>query len=66
MEQIEAEEVRYFFRDFCKPPRRGQRCHVRPESRERVRIVGTLLRAYDPVKASLWGLRAANDVHVSL
>ncbi|ALG92010.1 MULTISPECIES: hypothetical protein [Actibacterium] len=62
MEQFERPFIREWFRDFCHKrcpddvtPRR------RPESRERVRILATILTARFPSEALLWGVRAAND-----
>lgn len=61
-EVFDEPSIRYWFRDFagtpCQPdivPR------VRREAWERVRALATILRAVDPVAASRWGIRAAND-----
>lgn len=61
MEPLE-EAGREWFEDFCCTP-----CpdHVTPRVRreawERVRALGTILRAAFPVEAALWGVRPAND-----
>lgn len=64
MEEFEIPSIREWFRDFCCtpcPPEVTPR--VRPEARERVRVLATILRATYPVRASLWGVRAANLPH---
>ena len=49
-----------WWRDFCcRPP--GLKPHVRPEAWERVRSLGSILRASFPKEAILWGLSPAND-----
>lgn len=58
---LEDENIRYFFRDFCRAPTPNVRCHIQKASWERVRTFGTVLRLLDPVSASLWGVRPAND-----
>ena len=53
-------DYRYWFREFCKPvsPRVSPR--VREEALGRVIVLGSILKAYFPVKAALWGVRPAN------
>lgn len=61
-DELELPSIREWFRDFCCTP-----CpvhvtpRVRPEARERVRVLATILRATYPVRASLWGVRPANN-----
>lgn len=60
MEEFERPSIREWFRDFCcRLPVRHP--HVRPEARERVRVLATILKAYNPLAASYWGVRPAND-----
>lgn len=54
--------IRYWFRDTATIPcRPGVSPRLREESRERFRVMATILRAIDPYGAELWGLRPAND-----
>lgn len=56
------ESMRLWFKDFCCTPCPPEtRPMVRRESKERVRVLATILRAAHPRKAMLWGLRPAND-----
>lgn len=62
LEVFEADSVREWFRDWVfsqKPLCRDKK--LRCESYERVRIIGTLLKAANPQSALMWGIRAAND-----
>ncbi len=61
MEEFERPSIREWFRDFAQvcPPDVTPR--VRREARERVRIMATILSAYSPVNAGLWGIQPAND-----
>lgn len=62
LEVFETEGVREWFRDWVyrtDPLCRSKK--LRAEAYERVRVIGTLLRAQSPHKAMAWGLRAAND-----
>ena len=62
MSVFEKPSIKYWFRDFIgKAPAPIMFDHLRTESRPRVIILGTVLRAWQPVKASLWGKRIAND-----
>ena len=59
---LETPNIREWFRDFCcKPCPPHITPYVRGEARERVRVMGTILRAYFPNQAAFWGMRAAND-----
>ncbi len=62
MREFDVPSIREWFRDWCCeacPPEVTPR--VRPEARERVRVLATILRGTHPVRASLWGVRPAND-----
>jgi hypothetical protein len=62
MSVFDDPNIRYWFRDtLCIPCRPGVIPRMREESVERMRVTATILRAIDPVGASLWGLRPAND-----
>ena len=51
---------RYWFREFCSPVPESVVPRVRREARGRVIVFGSILKAYFPVKAALWGVRPAN------
>ncbi len=62
MEEFDRNCIDDWFERFCCtrcPPDVTPRLQER--SRERVRIVATILKAHYPVRASLWGVRPAND-----
>lgn len=62
MLEFERPNIRDWFRDFCCTP-----CpeyvvpRVRCEARERVRILATILKAWNKDEAMMWGVRACND-----
>lgn len=59
--------IRTWFRDFaCTPLAPHAAPRVRPESVPRILVMASILRALDPVKASLWGKVIANDETPSL
>jgi len=61
-EALEANSIREWFRDFiCTPVRDGAQPRLREESRERIRVVATILATRYPFEASIWGVRPAND-----
>jgi len=54
--------IKYWFREFIgKEPLPLMATHVRREARERVIVMASILRAWEPVKANLWGKEIAND-----
>lgn len=62
LEVFETDGIREWFRDWifrAEPLCRSKR--LRSESRERVRVIATLLRARSPGVAVMWGNRSAND-----
>ena len=62
LEPFEVPFIREWFRDWaCKPAKCGVRPRVREESRERIRVLATILRARYPERAMMWGVVAAND-----
>lgn len=62
MEEFERPFIREWFRGFCCTPCPPDvQPRVRPEARERVRILATILKAHDPVPAMMWGVSPAND-----
>lgn len=61
-EALEAVSVREWFRDWaCTPVPEGVWPRLREESRERIRVLATILSTRFPFAASMWGVRAAND-----
>ncbi|WP_084397123.1 hypothetical protein [Henriciella aquimarina] len=59
---LEAASIREWFRDWaCTPVRDGAQPRLREESRERIRVLATILSTRFPFEASMWGVRAAND-----
>tara|TARA_R110002110_G_scaffold348079_1_gene558287 strand:+ start:2934 stop:3401 length:468 start_codon:yes stop_codon:yes gene_type:complete len=62
MEVFEERYIREWFRDWaCTPPKDGTHLRLRSESRERIRVLATILRAYFPAQAMMWGIVPAND-----
>lgn len=62
LEPLERPHIREWFRDWVCAPLESATCpRVRSESRERIRVLATILRACSPVRAQMWGVRAAND-----
>mgnify|MGYP003633463004 FL=1 len=62
LEPLERPHIREWFRDWvCAPLDSGTYPRVRRESRERIRVLATILRACFPDCARMWGVRAAND-----
>ena len=61
-EEFETDSIREWFRDWaCAPVPDGVRPRLRKESRERIRLLGTILSTRFAFEAELWGVRAAND-----
>lgn len=61
-EEFETDSIREWFRDWaCTPVPDGVRPRLREESRERIRLLGTILSTKFAFEAELWGVRAAND-----
>ncbi len=62
LEVFETDGIREWFRDWILRSERLCRSKtLRIESRERVRVIATLLRAQNPRAALIWGVRPAND-----
>lgn len=62
LEPFEVPFIREWCRDWaCKTAKNGVRPRVRKESRERIRVLATILRARFPERAMMWGVVAAND-----
>lgn len=62
MGEFERPGIREWFRDFvCTPCPPEMRPRVRIEARERVRVLGTILKARYPAVAQSWGVRPSND-----
>lgn len=60
LEVFETDHIREWFRDWiCKPMADGVRPRLRGESKERIRIIATILRAQFPFDTIQW--LAAND-----
>ena len=61
-EAFEIDSIREWFRDWaCKPVPPETEPRLREESRERIRVLATILATRFPFEASMWGVRAAND-----
>lgn len=61
-EALEATSIREWLRDWaCTAVPEGVRPRLREESRERIRVLATILATRFPFEASMWGVRAAND-----
>lgn len=58
---FELPHIREWFRDYIQIVPNGVETRLRGESKERVQVLATIMRAHFPVEASLWGVRAAND-----
>lgn len=58
---FELLHIREWFRDYIQIVPNGVETRLRGESKERVRILATIIRTHYPVEASLWGIRPAND-----
>ena len=54
-EEIEREHVELWFRDWAKRPARHIHPRLRRESRERIRLIATMLRMIFPKETSVWG-----------
>lgn len=61
MNVFEEGAIREWFRDWIYSKNQTRAPRLRAESRERVRILATLIRAHYPERALLWGQRPAND-----
>lgn len=61
MEEFERPNIREWFRDFCSRVPADASPYVTAATRERARILATVLRASDPAGTMLWGMRPAND-----
>lgn len=61
MEVFEHPNIREWFRDFIRPISPGVHPRLRAETKERVRVFATIMRAHFPEEAMMWGVRAAND-----
>lgn len=63
-EALETPSMREWARDFlCQPVRNGAQPRPRKETRERIRVVATILATRYPFEVSMFGVRAANDNH---
>ncbi|KCZ93829.1 hypothetical protein [Hyphomonas johnsonii] len=58
---FEIPHIREWFRDYIQIVPNGVETRLRGESKERVRVLATIMRAYYPEEAMMWGVRAAND-----
>lgn len=58
---FEHEHIREWFRDFIQIVPPGVRPRLRGETKERVRVFATIMRAHFPEEGMMWGIRAAND-----
>lgn len=52
---------REWFRDLCEPIPADHKPYILPKTRDRFRVMATILRLMDPKGTASWGLRAAND-----
>lgn len=61
-EAFDLDSIREWMRDYvCSPVPAGVRPRLREESRERIRVLATILATRFPFEASMWGIRAANE-----
>ena len=60
-EVFEFPHHREWSRDFMAHLAEGSAPRIRAESRERIRVMASILRAAFPAEADMWGVRAAND-----
>lgn len=58
---VDRATIRYWFRDMCRALDADTSPRVRHESKERLKVTASILRALHPVPASLWGKTIAND-----
>lgn len=62
MNEFERPHIREWFRDWvCDLPARPETQRLHPASKERIRILATIMRAHFPAEAMLWGKEIAND-----
>lgn len=54
-DEIERDHIDLWFRDWATRPAAHVTCRVREESRERVRLVATMLRMIFPKESTVWG-----------
>lgn len=54
-EEIEKDNIDLWVRDWVRMPERHVAPRLRAESRERVRLVATMLRMIFPKESSVWG-----------
>lgn len=59
LEELERDNIEFWFRDWCRRPAPNAQIRLRAESRERVRLVATLLRLIFPKESILWGVPMA-------
>ena len=62
MTGFENRNFRYWFRDLLEPLPSDVIPRIREQARNRFKVMASILRAIDPVKALLWGKTVANDV----
>lgn len=61
-ETLAGASIKYWFREFIgKDPMPVSVSHIRREARSRVIVMASILKAVEPVRASLWGKVIAND-----
>ena len=61
-ETLAGASIKYWFREFIgREPVPVTVSHIRREARERVIVMASILKAHQPVRASLWGKVIAND-----
>lgn len=58
---FDAANIRYWFRDLCRLVPNGVRPRLRKSVGKRFIVTVSILRALDPIAASRWGKREAND-----
>jgi hypothetical protein len=54
-ELLELDGIEDWFKDWVRRPAPGVLCRVRAESRERIRVLTTILRLIFPKETSVWG-----------
>lgn len=61
MEVFEEKHTVDLFKRLLRPVPPGGQTRLREETKERVRVCATIMRAHFPEEAMMWGVRPAND-----
>ena len=61
MSDFDGAGYREWFRDLKRPIPPEHKPYIQARTRDRFRVMATVLRAIDPIGTAHWGLRPAND-----